>query len=92
MRIVSKGFEVEVGCGVTVAGVIVGAALAALVLLPFLTTAVLGWILAGVAGIMVAIALDELVPAAKSFGSAHTPILGVITGMLVMAVSLWLLK
>ncbi|KPJ51346.1 hypothetical protein AMJ40_00135 [candidate division TA06 bacterium DG_26] len=70
----------------------VGAAIAALVLLPFLTPALLGWLLAGVAGIMVAIALDELVPAAKSFGSPHTPILGVITGMLVMAVSLWLLK
>jgi ZIP family zinc transporter len=70
----------------------VGAALAAVLLLPFLSAAVLGWMLAVVAGVMVAIALDELVPAAKSFGSFHTPILGVITGMLVMAVSLWLLK
>jgi ZIP family zinc transporter len=70
----------------------VGACLAALVLLPFLTDAVLGWILAAVAGIMVAIAIDELVPAAKSFGSAHTPIVGVIMGMLIMAFSLWLLK
>jgi len=69
-----------------------GAALAALVLLPFLSATVLGWILAGVAGIMVAISLDELVPAAKSFDTAHMPILGVITGMLIMAVSLWLLK
>lgn len=70
----------------------VGAAIAALVLMPFLTPALLGWVLAGVAGIMVAIALDELVPAAKSFGSEHTPILGVIAGMLVMAVSLRLLR
>jgi len=69
----------------------VGAGLAALVLLPFLTTTVLGWVLAAVAGIMVAISFDELAPLAKSFGSEHTPILGVIAGMLVMAVSLWLL-
>ncbi len=70
----------------------VGAALAALVLLPFLTPAVLGWVLAAVAGIMVSLAVDELVPAAKSFGGEHSPILGTITGMFVMALSLWLLK
>jgi ZIP family zinc transporter len=70
----------------------IGAAIAALVLYPFLTPVVLGWILAGVAGIMVAIALDELVPAAKTYGGAHTPIIGVITGMLVMAISLSLLR
>ena len=70
----------------------VGASLAALVLLPFLTESVLGWLLAGVAGIMVAIALDELMPAAKSYGSEHTPIVGAIAGMMVMALSLWLLR
>ena len=70
----------------------VGAALAALVLLPFLTPTVLGWVLAAVAGIMVSLAIDELVPAAKSFGGEHTPILGTIAGMFVMALSLWLLK
>ncbi len=70
----------------------VGAGLAALVLFPFLTQRVLGWVLAAVAGIMVAISLDELVPAAKSFGDEHTPIVGVIFGMFVMALSLWLLK
>lgn len=70
----------------------VGAALAALVLMPFLTEAVLGWVLAAVAGLMVAIALDELVPAAKSYGREHTPIVGVIAGMVVMATSLWLLR
>lgn len=69
-----------------------GAGLAALVLLPFLTPTVLGWVLAAVAGIMVSISLDELTPAAKSFGSEHMPIIGVIAGMLVMAISLWMLK
>jgi ZIP family zinc transporter len=69
----------------------IGALLAALILLPFLTEVVLGWVLAAVAGIMVAISLDEIAPAAKSFGSEHTPIVGVIVGMIVMALSLWLL-
>ena len=41
---------------------------------------------------MVAIALDELMPAAKAYGSEHTPIVGAIVGMMVMALSLWLLR
>ncbi len=70
----------------------VGALFAAVVLLPFLTPAVLGWVLAAVAGIMVAISMDEIIPAAKSFGSEHAPMLGLISGMAVMAASLWMLK
>lgn len=71
----------------------IGAALAALILMPFLNASTLGWVLAAVAGIMVAISVDELVPEAKSLGHehSHTPILGVMTGMLIMALSLWLL-
>jgi ZIP family zinc transporter len=68
----------------------IGAGVAALVLLPFLNPVLLGWILAVVAGIMVAISLDELIPVAKSYGSDHIPILGVISGMLIMAFSIWL--
>ena len=70
----------------------VGAALAALILLPYLGEVLLGWMLAAVAGIMVAISLDELIPVAKSYDTEHTPMLGVITGMLVMAASLWMLR
>ena len=70
----------------------VGAGLAALVLLPFLTATVLGGVLAAVAGIMVAISLDELMPAAKTYGSEHTPIVGAVIGMIVMALSLWMLS
>ncbi len=69
----------------------IGAGIAALILLPFLSSALLGWVLAVVAGIMVSISLDELVPVAKSFDSEHVPILGVMVGMIVMGVSLWLL-
>jgi len=70
----------------------VGAGLAALILLPFLSPQFLGIVLAGVAGIMVAISIDELVPAAKSYGHEHTPILGFIFGMMIMALSLHILQ
>lgn len=70
----------------------IGAAVAALILMPFLNEDVLGMLLAAVAGIMISLSVDELVPAAKSFGSEHTPILGVISGMFVMALSLWLIS
>lgn len=70
----------------------IGAGIAALILTPFLSENVLGWVLAIVAGIMVSLSIDELVPAAKSYGSEHTPILGVISGMFIMAFSLWLLN
>jgi ZIP family zinc transporter len=69
-----------------------GAAVAALILMPFLNAAVLGLMLAAVAGIMVFISLDELVPVARSFGQEHLSIVGVSLGMAVMAASLWLLK
>jgi len=65
---------------------------AALVLVPFLNDVVLGMMLAVVAGIMVFIALDELVPVARSFGQEHLSILGVVIGMAVMAASLWMLQ
>ncbi len=68
-----------------------GACVAALILLPFLSEAVLGYVLASVAGVMVFISLDELVPVSRSFGKEHLSILGVIVGMVVMALSLWML-
>lgn len=68
-----------------------GAGIAALFLMPFLTPVLMGWLLAAVAGVMVAISLDELLPIAKSYGEEHMPIIGVISGMAVMALSLWLL-
>lgn len=70
----------------------IGAALAALVLLPFLNEAVLGYVLAAVAGIMVFISIDELVPISRTFGEEHLSIVGIIAGMVVMALSLWMLQ
>lgn len=69
----------------------VGAVVGYLLLLPFLGPAVLGIVFAGVAGIMVFISLDQLLPAAQEFGEHHLSILGVIAGMAVMALSLLLL-
>jgi ZIP family zinc transporter len=71
---------------------IIGACLAAIVLMPFLSETLIGFVLAAVGGIMVAISIDELVPAANAFGSEHMPIVGAMAGMAVMVVSLWILK
>jgi len=40
---------------------------------------------------MVYISLDELLPAAHKYGEAHLAIVGIVIGMVVMAVSLILL-
>ena len=68
----------------------IGALLAYFILMPFLNDLVFGIIFAAVAGIMVFISLDELLPAAKKYDEAHTSIYGLIAGMAVMAVSLLL--
>ncbi len=68
----------------------VGALFGYLVLMPFLSPTVFGILFAGVAGIMVFISLDELLPAAEEFGEHHLSIYGMITGMAVMALSLLL--
>jgi hypothetical protein len=47
-----------------------------------------GILFAGVAGIMVYISLDELLPAAEKYGEHHIAIYGLIAGMIVMAGSL----
>lgn len=69
----------------------VGAVLAWLVLMPLMTPTLMGCLLAGVAGIMVFISIDELLPAAREYGEAHIALYGIVGGMAVMAVSLLLL-
>lgn len=49
-----------------------------------------GLLFAGVAGIMVFISIDELLPTAEKYGEHHLAIYGLIAGMIVMAVSLLL--
>jgi ZIP family zinc transporter len=47
-----------------------------------------GLVFAFVAGIMIYISLDELLPTAEKYGKHHISITGVILGMIVMAISL----
>jgi len=68
----------------------VGALLGYFILSFMMTDAVFGLIFASVAGIMVYISLDELLPTAEKYGEHHVAIAGLIGGMLVMAVSLLL--
>ena len=58
----------------------------------FVNDLVFGVLFAMVAGIMVFIALDELLPAAREYGEEHISIYGAIAGMIVMGVSLLLLN
>lgn len=55
-----------------------------------LNNTVFGLLFGGVAGIMVFISLDELLPTAEEYGEHHIAIYGLISGMAVMAVSLLL--
>lgn len=68
----------------------VGALIGWLVLIPIMSDMVYGIIFAAVAGIMVFISVDELLPAAREYGEHHLSIYGLIGGMMVMAASLLL--
>ncbi|SCP98662.1 zinc transporter ZupT [Anaerobium acetethylicum] len=68
----------------------VGALLGYLVLMPIMSDALMGIIFALVAGIMVFISLDELLPSAREYGEHHLSMYGLVAGMMVMAVSLLL--
>lgn len=67
-----------------------GAFIGFFLLYSFFNGIVLGVLLASVAGIMVFISFDELLPAAREFGEHHLSIYGLVLGMAVMAVSLLL--
>ncbi len=68
----------------------VGALIGYLILMQFLNDTVFGILFAGVAGIMVFISLDELLPSAEEYGEHHLTIYGLVAGMIVMAISLLL--
>jgi ZIP family zinc transporter len=53
---------------------------------------VMGILFGGVAGIMVYISLDQLLPTSRAYGKGHDSLFGLIAGMLVMALSLLLMK
>lgn len=68
----------------------VGALIGFLILIPFMgdDKTLMGIIFAAVAGIMVFISFDELLPAAEEFGEHHLSVYGMVAGMVVMAFSL----
>lgn len=68
----------------------VGALIGYLILMPFMSDMVYGVLFASVAGIMVFISVDELLPSARAYGEHHLSIYGLVVGMAVMAISLWL--
>ena len=68
----------------------VGALIGYFFLLPYLNGLTFGITFAMVAGIMVFISLDELLPTAEKYGEHHLSIYGLISGMAVMAASLLL--
>jgi zinc transporter ZupT len=65
-----------------------GAVVGYLILFPFLSPAVLAGLSAFVAGIMIYISIDEILPNAHQYEQGHQTIIGLILGMAVMAVSL----
>ncbi len=67
-----------------------GALLGYYILFAIFSDSLFGFLFGGVAGIMVFISLDELLPTAEEYGKHHVAIYGLILGMLVMALSLLL--
>lgn len=68
-----------------------GALFGFLILSLFQNQIVLGYVFAIVAGIMIYISFDELLPAAHKYGKHHTTIYGLISGIIVIGISLMLL-
>ncbi len=66
----------------------IGAIVGYLILLPFMNEIVFGVIFASVAGIMVFISIDELLPSAREYGKQSLVTYGMIIGMFIMALSL----
>jgi ZIP family zinc transporter len=69
----------------------IGALIGFLIFSTFLPTAIFGIVFPFVAGIMVYISLDELLPTAEKYGHHHLSMFGLIAGMGVMALSLLIL-
>jgi zinc transporter, ZIP family len=67
-----------------------GAAVGFLLLWQFFGPVTFGVVFASVAGIMVFISMDQLLPAAREYGEHHHAVYGLVAGMALMAVSLLL--
>lgn len=70
----------------------VGAIIGYLILAPFLTPVVYGAVFGVIAGAMVFLSMDELLPTAKRYSTGHDAVYGMIIGMTTIALSLVLLR
>jgi ZIP family zinc transporter len=70
------------------AGALIGYA----ILAPFLSPTVFAVVFGMIAGAMVFLALDELLPTAKRYAVGHETVYGIVTGMAALAVSLILFR
>lgn len=68
----------------------VGAVVGYFILRQFFDDSIFGIIFAGVAGIMVYISLNELIPTAREYAGQKITMFGILAGMLIMAISLLL--
>ncbi len=68
-----------------------GGLMAYLLLAPYMSATMMSVVLSGVAGVMIYISVDELLPSAREYGRAHHSIVGFMVGMAIMAFSLILL-
>ena len=66
----------------------IGAGIGYLILGPHLSEAVFGAVFGVIAGVMVFLSLDELLPAAKHYSKGHETVYGLVLGMGLMALSL----
>jgi len=69
----------------------VGALIGYAILFNFLTPTLIYTLMAFAAGIMVYISLDEILPTAHMFGEEHLVIVGATAGMIIMALSIYLI-
>lgn len=81
----SKAFFISFLSGLTEP---IGAVLGYLILRPFLNNSLYGIIFGMIAGIMIYISVEELIPMAREYDKGNSMIFGVIFGMAVMSVSL----
>jgi len=68
-----------------------GAVIGFVIFSSFLNGLIIGSLFAFVAGIMIFISFDELLPASEKYGEHHLSLYGIITGMVVISISLLLL-
>lgn len=69
----------------------IGALVGFLLLKTLFTADILAYVYAAVAGIMIYLSFDEILPTAETYGRHHLVIWGILLGMLIMGVSLALL-